>query len=312
MKILRFRNKRLMMPDISAERLVAQAVKAAQASVPVLICGESGTGKELIARLIHEKSNRARNPFIAVNCAAIPEGLIEAELFGFEKGAFTGALHQRIGKFEAASQGTLLLDEISEMPYQLQAKLLRVLQEGEIDRIGSQETISINTRIIATANKEPSLLVEQGKFREDLFFRLNVFRIDCPPLRGRKEAIRSMAEAFVVEFSEKHKESQIHLSQDAIEKLVEHQWPGNIRELENVLERAVLQSEGVVLNADEIHFQRLAKNENGKSTGTLNEVEKKHILNVLEFHGGNRSQASSELGISVRTLRNKLKEYRLG
>jgi two-component system response regulator FlrC len=203
MNTISFHERVMLVGDDLMSQLLHIARKAAASDATVLVCGESGTGKELIARYIHEMGNRKDKAFLSINCAAIPEGLMEAELFGYEKGAFTGAWVQRIGKFERAVGGTLLLDEVTEMPLALQAKLLRVIQEGEIDRLGGKETIRINTRLIATSNKEPLQLIQAGRFREDLFYRLNVLRIDCPPLRGRKEAIQNLASFFVGTLQEK-------------------------------------------------------------------------------------------------------------
>lgn len=306
---LSFRNRTLLIADSAMENVLSLARKAARNMSPVLICGESGTGKELIARYIHEMSGRANGPFIAVNCAAIPEGLMEAELFGFEKGAFTGAIYQRIGRFEAANGGTLLLDEMSEMPLPLQAKLLRVLQEGEIDRLGARDTIRISSRIIATSNKDPLKLVHEGRFREDLFYRLNVIRIECPALRDRKEAIENLAKEFLSECAQRHEKESLKFSSGAMEKLKSHIWNGNVRELQNVIERSVLTADGFVVTEGDIEFFCSVSKGASKSSGTLAQMEREHILGTLEQNQGNRSSAARKLGISVRTLRNKLKEY---
>lgn len=302
METIRLKNKSLVVGDSEMANVLKDATRAATTSHPVLLCGESGTGKELIARYIHERSERASRPFIAVNCAAIPEGLMEAELFGFEKGAFTGALFQRIGKFELASGGTLLLDELSEMPFPLQAKLLRVLQEGEIDRLGAREPVRIDVRIIATSNKIPERLIAEGKFREDLYYRLNVIRLNCPALLGRNQAIENLTHFFL---------KSVGISAEAMDKLRTHLWPGNVRELENVIERAILKGDGGCIFPEAISFERLRVERNGPQGGrTLAEVERESILSALDSKGGNRTYAAKELGISVRTLRNKLKEYR--
>lgn len=307
---LTFRNRSILIADTQMERVLQMAKRAAQTASPVLICGESGTGKELVARYIHEMSMRTGNPFIAVNCAAIPEGLMESELFGFEKGAFTGAIYQRIGRFEAANGGTLLLDEVSEMPFPLQAKLLRVLQEGEIDRLGGRESVPITSRVIATSNKDPMKLIQDGKFREDLFYRLNVIRIECSSLRGRKQAIQSLAEEFLVESNKRHGLSVAGFSTEAMQKLFNHSWPGNVRELQNVIERTVLNIEGNKIEESDIHFFFTASIESKTAfQGTLAQLEKEHILSSLQKNDGNRMETAKNLGISVRTLRNKLKEY---
>jgi two-component system response regulator FlrC len=309
MTILRFQQRALVVADSHMEQTIQLASKAARTSASVLLCGESGTGKELIARYLHEKSPRVEGPFISVNCAAIPEGLLEAELFGYERGAFTGAIAQRIGKFERANGGTLLLDEISEMSVGLQAKLLRALQEGEIDRLGGSRSITINSRIIATTNRDPGQLIREQKFREDLYYRLNVIRIDCVPLRGRKEAIVRLAGEFIKSSSVRQEREIPALSAAAAEKLENYGWPGNIRELQNAVERAVLLCEEMTLEAK--HFERLGNENLPVPAGhtSLSEVERQHICQILDRSRGNRSAAARSLGISVRTLRNKLKEY---
>jgi DNA-binding NtrC family response regulator len=233
---------------------------------------------------------------------------MEAELFGYEKGAFTGAIAQRIGKFERASRGTLLLDEISEMPVHLQAKLLRVLQEGEIDRLGSPHPIQIQTRVIATTNRLLPDLIRKNEFRSDLFYRLNVLRVNCPPLRGRKEAILNLTESFLRYFS---MEEPFVLSESARDKILEHSWPGNIRELRNAVERAVLLAEGKKIGPEHIELEVFSNEIVPLSRlQTLAEIEQKHIFETLNHSEGNRTEAAKKLQISVRTLRNKLKEYR--
>lgn len=312
MNTISFHQRVMLVGDNLMSQLLQVAKKAATSEATVLICGESGTGKELIARYIHEMGNRREKAFLSINCAAIPEGLMEAELFGFEKGAFTGAWYQRIGKFERAMGGTLLLDEVTEMPLALQAKLLRVIQEGEIDRLGGKETIRIDTRLIATSNKEPMSLVQLGQFREDLFYRLNVLRIDCPPLRERKEAIQNLSEFFLQSHSEKYGRNSIRLSKSAEELLMNYLWPGNIRELGNVIERAVLLSEADQITGDEIaRLLHSPKSTQELSTGdqSLAEIEQNHIEKMLRQVQGNKTEAARKLGISVRTLRNKLRQY---
>lgn len=307
---LYFQNRLLVVADESMQKTLNLALKAAQSTLPVLISGESGTGKELIARFIHEKGARSAGPFISVNCAALPETLIESELFGYERGAFTGAVGQRIGKFERANGGTLLMDEVSEMPYGLQAKLLRVLQEGEIDRLGSRDTIGIDCRIIATTNRDPIQMIEEEKFREDLYYRLNVIRIECVPLRRRPIAIIKLAHEFIRQACLRDHKNEVFLSEAAIKKLVQHEWPGNIRELQNVMERAVLLTDGTLIEEDSLQFMDQLKRRSETTESTLlSDLEQSHILKVLEMNHGNRSNAAKTLGISVRTLRNKLKEY---
>jgi transcriptional regulator with PAS, ATPase and Fis domain len=308
-----FQNRTLLVADDSMKRTLDLALRAAVTSLPVLIVGESGTGKELVARFIHERSPRVKDSFVSVNCAAIPDGLMEAELFGFERGAFTGAIFQKIGKFERANQGTLLLDEISEMSVPLQAKLLRVLQESEVDRLGGKDSVPINTRVIATTNRDPLSLISDGSFREDLYYRLNVVRIECAPLRGRIEAIVALAEEFLTQSAERQGRGLMELSDAAMEKICEHSWPGNIRELQNAIERAVLMTDGDVIESH--RFEGLlghSKQIKRADDSTLSELEQEHILNVLEVSNGNRTHAAKKLGISVRTLRNKIKEYQVG
>jgi transcriptional regulator with PAS, ATPase and Fis domain len=306
METLRFQGRTLVVADSLMNETVALAAKAARSGAPVLLCGESGTGKELIARFIHEKGTRGKGPYVSVNCAALPEGLMEAELFGYEKGAFTGAVALRVGKFERANNGTLLLDEISEMPIHLQAKLLRVLQEGEVDRLGARDAIPVNARILATTNREPVELVEQGLFRKDLFFRLNVIRIDCLPLRGRREAIENLSRQFVDEAGRTYERDRLALSRGAMAKLLEYDWPGNVRELQNTIERAVLLSENVI-GPEAIQLAGLRLEQSPRlETQTLAQIEQSHIARVLQSTGGNRNEAAKVLGVTARTLRNKL------
>jgi two-component system, response regulator FlrC len=305
-----FQQRTMVIADPIMEKTIQLATRAARVAVPVLLCGESGTGKELIARYLHEKGPRASGPFISVNCAAIPDGLLEAELFGYERGAFTGAVNQRIGKFERANGGTLLLDEISEMSVALQAKLLRALQEGEVDRLGGSRPISINCRIVATTNRDPAHLIREQLFREDLYFRLNVIRIDCVPLRNREEAITHLTSEFVKFSSEREGRSIPTITPAAFKKLAQYTWPGNIRELQSAVERALLICDGSAL--DVFHFAKLGDGNvtSNEEITSLSELERKHITIVLERNNGNRTRAARVLGISVRTLRNKLKEYR--
>ncbi|NBT58683.1 sigma-54-dependent Fis family transcriptional regulator [bacterium] len=312
MNTISFHQRVMLVGDGLMSQMLEIAKKAAKSEATVLICGESGTGKELIARYIHEMSPRCEKSFLSINCAAIPEGLMEAELFGFEKGAFTGAYYQRIGKFERATGGTLLLDEVTEMPLALQAKLLRVIQEGEIDRLGAKDTIQINTRLIATSNKDPIKLVQQGRFREDLFYRLNVLRIDCPPLRGRKDAIENLSNFFLRSNEEKYQRDRMALSSSADSLLKGHSWFGNIRELGNVIERAVLLSETDLITGEQI--EKLLDSPSRvsgipDSAQSLADIEQNHIEKILQGVEGNKTEAARKLGISVKTLRNKLRQY---
>lgn len=290
--------------------------RASPADSTILISGESGTGKELVAKAIHYNSPRTGGPFIKMNCAALPEGLIESELFGHEKGAFTGAIRATRGRFELADGGTLLLDEISEIPPSLQAKLLRVLQEKEFERIGSGQTIKTNVRVIATSNRDLKEEVTQGNFRDDLFYRLNVIPIDIPPLRQRNEDIPLLCQYFLNKFAQKLGIPAKTLSDKAMELLLTYQWPGNVRELENVIERAMVISKNQELKPSDLPSEVTSGMPNiprgGLEAGiTIDGAEKMLILKTLKAHGGNKTKAAEVLGISTRTLRNKLQEYGL-
>jgi DNA-binding NtrC family response regulator len=310
----------LIYRDPAMASLVKLAEQVAPADASVLITGESGTGKEVLARLIHRKSRRARHSFISVNCAAIPEQLLESELFGHEKGAFTGAVARRIGKFEEANSGTLLLDEISEMHTRLQAKLLRAIQEREIDRVGGVQPIRVDIRLIATSNRDLETEVRKGNFREDLFFRLNVVRLEMPPLRERRQDIELLAEFFVKKYSEANAVPVRPLAPEVKEMLVRHPWRGNVRELENTMHRAVLLSRGATIGPEAVMLSSL-RTENDAGTAaiaskvglvgrTVADVERDLILETLNHCLGNRTHAANILGISIRTLRNKLQQYR--
>jgi DNA-binding NtrC family response regulator len=297
------------------EEIRALVGKVADSRSTVLVTGESGTGKELIARSIHFMSRRSNGPFVKVNCAALPEGLVESELFGHEKGAFTGAIMQKRGKFEAASGGTLLLDEIGEMPMPAQAKLLRVLQEREIHKVGGEEPIEVDVRIVVTTNRTLEEEVAQGKFREDLYYRLNVLRIHLPPLRDRKDDIPKLVEFFLRKFNDENGFSVESPDEPCIAALQKYQWPGNIRELENAIERAVVLTRAGKIKPEVIEFRPPAQSTQQGSDlepGTsVAEAEKRLILKTLDYCGRNRTKAAEMLGISIRTLRNKLNEYNL-
>jgi DNA-binding NtrC family response regulator len=315
----------LLGKSAAMEELRALIRKVARTQATVLIQGESGTGKELVARALYRQSPRATAPFIKLNCAAVPENLIESEFFGHEKGAFTGAMNKREGRFELAHTGTILLDEISEISPTVQAKLLRVLQEREFERVGGNRTIKVDVRVIATTNRRLEESVERKEFRQDLYFRLNVVPIVIAPLRERKEDIPILADQFRHRFARKHGMEVKGISSEAMKMLTDHSWPGNVRELQNVLERAViLCSEGGVL--EPVHLGMVPAGAIGSSstgvpaslpvstpgTGeflTLNELEKRHILAALQRSKGNRTHAAKMLSISIRTLRNKLNEY---
>jgi two-component system response regulator HydG len=282
----------------------------------VLILGESGTGKELVANSIHHNSPRASQPFIKVSCAALPETLLEGELFGHEKGAFTGAIARREGRFQLAHRGTIFLDEVGEMSVTTQTKLLRVLQEKEFEPLGSTRTIKTDVRVIAASNKDLEREVKEGRFREDLFYRLNVVPVSLPPLRERKEDIPALAAHFFAVYREKNRKELKDISGKAMDLLIRYDWPGNIRELENCLERAVILARGEIIAPADLPptIQALSKDReiqglNLPSGISLQEVERALILKTLEDTGGNRSRAAEILGINRRTLQNKLKEY---
>lgn len=312
----------ILTADRKMRELIQLAKTVAQSKATILIQGESGTGKELMASLIHENSNRLGKPLVAINCAAIPENLLESELFGYERGAFTGAITSKAGKFELANGGTLLLDEISEMDIRLQAKLLRVLQESEVDRIGGRKPIGVDVRIIATTNRNLSECVKTGLFREDLFYRLNVVNLTLPPLRERIGDSRVLATYFLKIYAEKNGKQMTGFTPEALALVEAHLWPGNIRELENVIERALITAQSNIISSNDIHIERrdispkamesmIANLEKNWAPGrTLNEIEKSVIIDALQYHKGNRTHTAKALGISIRTLRNKIAEYK--
>lgn len=307
----------LIVRDPVMQAAVRRAEQVARSEASVLICGESGTGKEVLARHIHRRSRRAAGPFVALNCAAIPENLLESELFGHEKGAFSGALARRIGKFEAAHGGTLLLDEISEMDTRLQAKLLRALQEREIDRLGGNAPVKVNVRILATTNRDLLAEARAGRFREDLYFRLNVVSLCIPPLRDRPADIAPLAEHFARKYAEVNGLPMRPLSPDAALRLATHPWQGNVRELENTVHRAVLLADGATIDAAAVELGPPALPAvPAATTGVavlvgrkMEDVERDLILQTLGHTLGNRTHAATILGISIRALRNKLRDY---
>ena len=285
------------------------AASVASSRAPVLVEGESGTGKELLARYLHEQGSRRGKPFVAVNCAALPRDLLESELFGHERGAFTGAITRTIGKFELAGGGTILLDEIGEMELGLQAKLLRVLQEYEIDRVGGSAPVPVDARVVATTNRRLRDLVDRGRFRADLYYRLTVIPLVLPPLRERRGDVELLADHFLARFGAGR---SLALAPEARAALAARPWPGNVRELENTLERAALLARGNVLSAADLEDRDppVPRLGGGLAGLTVREVERQLILATLERTGNNRTQAARLLGISIRTLRNKLAEYR--
>lgn len=320
--------------DEAMARVIALADQVAPSEASILLTGESGTGKEVLARYVHKKSNRADKPFISVNCAAIPENLLESELFGHEKGAFTGAIARRIGKFEEANGGTLLLDEISEMDARLQAKLLRAIQEREIDRVGGTKPVKVDIRIIATSNRDLAEEVRKGNFREDLLYRLNVVNLRLPPLRDRPKDILALARHFSRKYAEANGVAIRPIAPETERLLGSHPWRGNVRELENTMHRAVLLASGEEIGPEAIRLPdgtrvgsplpasagelpqtvRTAVEQaetvtRGLVGRTVADVERDLILDTLDHCLGNRTHAANILGISIRTLRNKLREY---
>ncbi|MFN7037969.1 MAG: sigma-54-dependent transcriptional regulator [Alphaproteobacteria bacterium] len=293
--------------------IIKLATQIAPSDANVLITGESGTGKEVISKFIHKKSKRASKPFISVNCAAIPENLIESELFGHEKGAFTGAIAKRVGKFEESNGGTLLLDEISEIDIKLQAKLLRAIQEKEIDRIGGTKPVKLDLRIIATSNRDLLKEVKEGRFREDLYFRLNIINLKLPSLNARGDDIIVFADHFIKKYSESNSLPIKNLSKEAKELIKNYPWPGNVRELENTIYRAVLISTDNEITSKNLMLEKIISDENNINNNfvgkTVEAVEKDLILHTLNHCLGNRTHAANILGISIRTLRNKLNAY---
>ncbi len=301
------------------QSLKALASKVAQSDATVLLCGESGVGKEVFAQFIHNQSSRAAGPFVAINCAAIPENMLESVLFGYEKGAFTGAYQSHAGKFEQAQGGTLLLDEISEMDAGLQAKLLRVLQEKEVERLGARKTIPLNVRVLATTNRNLREEVAAGRFREDLFYRLSVFPIQIPALRERIADIVPIAQRLLQKYNAGQR--AVELTADAQQKLVSHQWPGNVRELDNVMQRAMILKTGHQVSAEHIHFETgeffISEAASDKPVADdsvlvsdLKDREQQLILEALRAGNGSRKYAAERLGISPRTLRYKLARMR--
>lgn len=299
--------------------------KASSSDVTVLILGESGTGKELVAKSIYMNSERRDKPFVTVNCAAIPEGLLESELFGHEKGSFTDAKERHIGKFEQAKDGTIFLDEIGDMSLTLQAKILRVLQEKTFERVGGRETIFTNARIIAATNKDLEKLVNEKKFREDLYYRLNVFSITLPPLRDRKDDIPDLVEYFIFKYSHKYQKIITGVAQDAMESLINYSWPGNVRELENAIAHAIVVSHGQIILKEHLP-QNITGNKTKEDTSKiinveddgvvpLNDliarVEKDMIIKALKSTNGNKSKAARLLGISRKSLFNKIRDYNI-
>jgi DNA-binding NtrC family response regulator len=296
----------------SMKDLLVMAQQVAKSEATVLVTGESGVGKELISRYIHENGDRREMPFVAVNCAALPENLLESELFGYEKGAFTGAAMRKPGKFELADKGTILLDEITEMELKLQAKLLRVLQEREVEVIGSKYPKKIDVKVIATTNRNLKKAVEEGRFREDLYYRLNVFPLVVPPLRERREDIPQLVAYLLKKYA---RGMDMRIDQEAMAYLIQRSWKGNVRELENAIARACILSDYTAIKLAHLE-ESITGRESGagllsrEAVGSVRTMEMKLILDALESMNGNRTRAASVLGITSRTLRNKIREYR--
>jgi two-component system response regulator FlrC len=322
-------DERVIASDAVSRNLFALAARVAQTDTTVLLTGESGVGKEVVARYIHNHSARRNGPFVAINCAAIPDSLLEATLFGYEKGAFTGAQQAQAGKFEQAQNGTLLLDEVTEMPLGLQAKLLRVLQEREVERVGGKKPVALDIRLIATSNRDMADAVARGILREDVYYRLNVFPLLIPALRQRPADILPLARHFLAEHGGRSGRPGLQLSPAAESVLTAHAWPGNVRELENVMQRAVIFAAGEVVEADALHLTTALAPPavaqpavaapvaisagvltNGQKPDNMRDLEREHILDTLAALGGSRKLAGERLGMSERTLRYKLKQYR--
>ena len=312
---------RIITKDPAMERLLGLAARVADSTASVLIQGESGTGKELFARYLHEKSHRNTQPFIAVNCAALPENLLESELFGHEKGAFTGALSRKIGKFELADKGTLFLDEITEMQFHLQSKLLRVLQEKVVDRVGGSQAVDVDVRVIATTNRDPKEAVKNKEFREDLYYRLNTIPLKIPTLTARPKDLALLTDYFIKKYAKIDTRDVKGMTEEAAALLRQHSFPGNVRELENIVHRAVLLAETDRIQPHDLlmdgepppSFDGDPPGEppvESSVPGSLKEMEQRMIFKTLDQTEGNRTHAAKILGISVRTLRNKLNEYK--
>ena len=303
---------RIITQNEEMKKLLKFAKNVSYSKSTVLIIGETGTGKELFARYIHQCSPRSEKPFMAVNCAALPEGLLESELFGHEKGSFTGATDNKEGKFELANNSSLLLDEVTEMSLALQAKLLRVLQEHEVDKIGGRMPISVDVRVIATSNREIRRRIQDQQFREDLYYRLNVVPLNLIPLRERIDDIPVLVESFINQFCQENGKPCLKIDSATLTLLKKYRWPGNVRELGNIVERSCLMCQDDIILPSHLFFdEELQSKENGtpRLSGTIYEMEKELIMQTLEEVNGNKTKAADSLGISIRTLRNKLNEY---
>jgi two-component system response regulator AtoC len=307
----RYRFENIIAKSPKMQQVIEIIKVVAKSNATVLITGETGTGKELVAQAIHSQSHRCGKPFVAVSCAALPESLLESELFGHEKGSFTGAYAQKKGKFEVAHRGTLFLDEIGEMSANIQVHLLRVLEEKEFTRVGGNESIKIDVRVISATNRNVKQAIANGQFREDLYYRLNVVNIELPPLRERKEDIPLVAQHFLKKFASENNKEVSGFSPEATDFLLRYDWPGNVRELENTVERAVILAQNPLIKVADLPQQNLVPAHPTSSETSLKQVEKNHILSVLTETGGNYTEAARILGISRMTLYNKAKAYGL-
>jgi len=305
----RYRFENIIAKSPKMQQVIEVIKIVARSNATVLITGQSGTGKELVARAIHSQSQRGDKPFVAVSCAALPESLLESELFGHEKGSFTGAYAQKKGKFEFANRGTLFLDEIGEISGNIQVHLLRVLEEKALTRVGGNEEIKVDVRIISATNKDLKKAVASGEFREDLYYRLNVVSIELPPLRERREDIPLLADHFLNKFALENEKEVAGFSPEAMEFLLRYDWPGNVRELENAIERAVILAKGSLIEVADLPHQGLSLTRSASLGKSLREMEKDHILNVLSETEGNYSKAARILGIARMTLYNKVRDY---
>jgi DNA-binding NtrC family response regulator len=306
-----YRFENIITKSSKMQRLIELIKVVGKSNATVLITGESGTGKELVARAIHSQSHRHNKPFIAVSCAALPESILESELFGHEKGSFTGAYAQKKGKFEFANGGTLFLDEVGEMSANIQVHLLRVLEEKEFTRVGGNELIRADVRVISATNKDLRKAIEKQEFREDLYYRLNVVNIELPPLRERREDIPLLAEHFLNKFASENRKQVTGFSPDATEFLLDYEWPGNVRELENAIERAVILAKDSLVTVADLPGKSMSSAYSTAPRKNLKEVERDHILNILRETGKNYSEAARILGITRMTLYRKAKEYGL-
>jgi len=308
----RYRFENIITKSSKMQRMIELIKVVAKSNATVLITGESGTGKELVARAIHSQSHRQSKPFVAVSCAALPESLLESELFGHEKGSFTGAYARKKGKFEFANGGTLFLDEIGEMSANIQVHLLRVLEEKEFSRVGGNEPIKVDVRVVSATNRDLRKAIEKGEFREDLYYRLNVVPIELPPLRERKEDIPLLAQHFLNKFALENKKEVSEFSPEATEFLLGYDWPGNVRELENAIERAAILAKDSLITIADLPQENMSLARSTMPEKNLREVEKEHILDVLGETGGNYSEAARLLGITRMTLYKKAREYSFG